>query len=277
MSSRRALLHADSLVNGAEARLVDGEAACALATQVGVWISPRVFQRLPILLPHVVRDAGARGRSSLDGEQWASPNLHGYLRDDNSLIKEAVKSLRIESPRASHDGLRIGQGWVAAHVWQFARDGTRATVDATTNSFVPNLVWLPRSLARLSDVQGSRLQEHLIAIARYLYTGCEFRPRLASLVDATWAKLAVGPTLDRAFPDAFNLFEVSDAWIERRVRTIDRVRAALRRVGEPHEAASSLRPSRYRDGLGTIEPAQTESLRLALDAYLDALVEQARS
>src|SRR5262249_45163547 len=59
-----------------------------LVTALGVWFHPRVFKRLPILFPHVVRDESARGRKA-GMEQWASPNDVGYLRDDNSLIKEA--------------------------------------------------------------------------------------------------------------------------------------------------------------------------------------------
>ena len=34
----------------------------------------------------------------------------GYLRDDNSLIKEGVKSLVIQSPREHYNGRRIGRG-----------------------------------------------------------------------------------------------------------------------------------------------------------------------
>lgn len=277
MPPRRGFLQAQAMLAAHASAPLDEDLACQLVAHVGIWLPPSVFQRIPILLPHVVRDASARGRSSTDGEQWASPNVHGYLRDDNSLIKEAVKSLRIDSPSPSRRGLCIGQGWVASHVWQFTLDGARATLEATTNSFVPNVVWLPRALARLSDVQGSVFQRHLIAIARHLYGAVLFRPRLARIVDDTWSKLPapIAPDPQPPVPDMF--FDVSDAWVERRVHAIHRVRAALRNVGQPPDPSLRLRPTRYRAGLRVLDQSMTAPLLQWIDDYLLALDEQARA
>ena len=131
-----------------------------------------------------------------------------------------MKALPVESPRLGDRSYRIGSGWVASHVWQFTVDGVRATLDATTNSFIPNMVWLPRSLARLSDVQGSPLQAHLIAVARQLYGAVELRARLKQIVEATWARLPGpwGPVRRPLGP--LNFFEVDDGWVERRTQTI---------------------------------------------------------
>lgn len=275
MAPRRSFLQAQALLASLpRAEPVDDELACEIVAQVGIWISPRLFQRLPILLPHVVRDATARGRSSPDGEQWASPNASGYLRDDNSLVKEAVKSLRIEAPTSSYDGMCIGQGWVAAHVWQFTADGTRATLDATTNSFVPNVVWLPRALARLSDVQGSRFQAQLIWIARHLYGDVRFCPRLARIVDATWAKLPVPQATEPRTLGRLNLFELNDGWVQRRTLAIEQVRSALRRIGRPDDPALRLRPSRYRAGLRACDRTMTAPMLRWIEDYLGALEEQ---
>lgn len=274
MAHRRELLHAHVLLEHLRPEDIDDELACDLVSTAGIWLAPRLFQRLPILLPHVVRDTTARARTSPDGEQWGAPNAHGYLRDDNSLIKEAVKALPVESPRLGDRSYRIGSGWVASHVWQFTVDGVRATLDATTNSFIPNMVWLPRSLARLSDVQGSPLQAHLIAIARQLYGAVELRARLKQIVEATWARLPGpwGPVRRPLGP--LNFFEVDDGWVERRTQTIRNVHAALTRDKTTGERAH-LRPTRYRTGLTTSDRQLTEPLRRWLADYVGALDEQA--
>ena len=66
--------------------------ASRLLTALGIWMSTDVYRRIPIILPHVIRDESARSRKS-GKEAWGSPDSHGCLRDDNSLIKEAVKTL----------------------------------------------------------------------------------------------------------------------------------------------------------------------------------------
>jgi hypothetical protein len=137
-----------------------------LVTALGVWPHPEAFRRVPVLLPYAIRDESARGRKA-GTEQWASPNSAGLLRDDNSLVKERFKTLAFQSPRSLYSGRRIGRGkgWVAAHVWQVRRDGERASRNPLTNSFLANLVWLPRDLAQLSDRPGSFVQRYLQALS----------------------------------------------------------------------------------------------------------------
>jgi hypothetical protein len=46
----------------------------------------------------------------------------------------------------------MGKGFVASHVWRKLVNGSSAPQHALTNSFIPNLVWLPTQVAKLSRV-----------------------------------------------------------------------------------------------------------------------------
>src|ERR1019366_7004889 len=59
-----------------------------LITTMGLWLPLDAYERWPVLLPWVVRDAKCRGNPRKGVlEEWSSPDAQGYLRDDNSLIK----------------------------------------------------------------------------------------------------------------------------------------------------------------------------------------------
>jgi hypothetical protein len=106
----------------------------------------------------------SKGRVGEPRDLWSTPSAQGYIRDDNSLIKTLVDSARVRSALPELDGAKLSQGYVACHIWPM-RDAT----DPWTNSFVPNLVWLPHPLAVLSDRDGHRITELLAAIARATY------------------------------------------------------------------------------------------------------------
>lgn len=244
-----------------------------LVTSLGVWISPDIYQRLPVLLPHVVRDESARGRKN-GVEMWGSPSAAGFFRDDNSLIKELVKSLRISSPRATYNGRRIGRagGWVASHVWQRRVDGTLASREPSTNSFVPNLVWLPRELSLLSDRTGF-VQRYLQAIAHKVYGHIEFAGELDVVVTEAWDALEVPDDLpEQGLPEpaTLNFFEADERWISSRYTRLESILDALEAgaLGNPIPAGSH---SRYRERLGDPEAGATEALRGHLRRYIDGL------
>jgi hypothetical protein len=133
----------------------DAEQFKALATRLvvalGVWLSPEVYQRYPIVLPYAVRDPKCRGdkRRGLPDE-WGSPGADGRFRDDNSLVKGLPRSLMISNTnnRLLH-GRRLGTSFVASHVWRKLIDGSNAPRNWLTYTFVPNLVWLPSQLSKL--------------------------------------------------------------------------------------------------------------------------------
>lgn len=238
--------------------------AARLVVALGIWFQPATYQRLPIFLPHVIRDASAR-KSRGGKEEWGSPSEKGLLRDDNSLIKNAVKSLRIESTRPFFNGARLGGGWVAAHVWQVRKDGTRATIWPETNSFIPNLVWLPSWLARMSDRPASFVQEFLQAISGSLYADVPVNTWRSTWAERAWAQLEIPTIPSSGLPDVgtLNFFEDSSSWRENREHTVHQVVNALQGTDVP-----GLRPTRYREGIRALDPAARLALAETLSAYI---------
>lgn len=47
---------------------------------------------------------------------------------------------------------RIGNGFVASHVWRKLTNNGSASQHPLTYSFIPNLVWLPTQVAKLTVV-----------------------------------------------------------------------------------------------------------------------------
>jgi hypothetical protein len=146
--------------------------AARLFTALGIWFSPKTYAVCPVLLPFVVRDPSCRKRKPGDIEAWGMPNAAGYFRDDNSLIKNLPRTLPIQaSGNPLYDGHTLGDGFVAAHVWREISDniGKLSSRDPITNSFIPNLVWLPKQVAKLTDREGSFAQTYLQALSVKIY------------------------------------------------------------------------------------------------------------
>jgi hypothetical protein len=85
------------------------------------------------------------------------------------------------APRTRGDRARffLILAW-ANHAGAFAPEAGRRTYgsdaprNALTYSFLPNLVWLPSQLAKLSDREGSFVQT-LAAVSRRIYRGVKLR------------------------------------------------------------------------------------------------------
>ena len=165
--------------------------AARLVVALGVWLAPAAYARLPILRPYAVRDPDARGNKARQlPDQWGSPTAAGLFRDDNSLIKRIPYSLPIRSLRNAHyAGRHIERGFVAAHVWRVIEGDVLASRDPLTYSFIPNLVWLPTQVAKLTDREGSFAQAYLQAISRKIYEPFPLSSPLRTLVEPIWARL----------------------------------------------------------------------------------------
>jgi hypothetical protein len=244
-----------------------------LVTSLGVWVHPDTYARLPILLPHVVRDASAR-RSRGGVEAWATPDANGFLRDDNTLIKNLVKALDVESRRDSFARRRLGNGWVASHLWRERSDGTSASRHPRTNSFVPNLVWLPSTISLLSDRGGSFVQQFLQAISRKVYGSVQMDPPLEAIVEEAWSALPPPQLPEGALPDvaSLNFFAHEPGWVERRTAVLMGVRDGLNKAARGQLVTKQeLAQSRYREGVQGLPEGATDELRAFLSRYLDAL------
>lgn len=249
--------------------------AARLVVSLGVWLPPEVYRRLPVLLPFAARDPSSRGNSGRGiPDQWGSPSAEGLLRDDNSLIKNLPRSLRIESKTNPHyHGKRLGNGFVACHVWRRLADSTFASRDPDTYSFAANLVWLPAQVAELTDREGSFVQAYVQALARKIFKGVDVPTNLKQTVASIWDRLpAAGDIPEQGLPEACDLsFFATDAhWIERRGQVIRDVVDGLETVVSGRELKRKIVCSRYTEGLPRVPVKKAQQLRGRLEEYAAA-------
>ncbi|GMU40671.1 MAG: hypothetical protein AMXMBFR23_15370 [Chloroflexota bacterium] len=241
-----------------------------LVVALGIWFPPSLYAELPLLVPYAVRDPHSRGNRKLAlPDQWGSPNQQGYFRDDNSLIKKVPASLRIRSRLTDvYAGRAIGTGFVASHVWrQLNGEPTQlASRDPLTYSFVPNLVWLPNSVAALTDREGSFAQAYIQAIAHRTFRHHPVRPEFGEVVEEAWSRLPVPggiPEQGLPDPDELNYFEATGQFLDRRRRMIGEVAHALRCVAHGGAIDGKIVSGRYTAGLPKVPgPAALELAEL---------------
>lgn len=191
-----------------------------LLIDLSIWIPVSFYRRLPIILPYVVRDPSCRVKRDTGEDEWGACNSAGFLRDDNSLIKGIVRSFRVKSPKISaYDGLRLGTGFVASHIWGNVTIGNRPLISSRhhmLNSFVPNIVWLPVQVSKLTDREGSLAQRLLQAISHKIY---EEIP-MPSDISILWKSLPYAEELQDLDVDLekMNYFTVPDEWLKKRVK-----------------------------------------------------------
>jgi hypothetical protein len=174
------------------------------------------------------------------------------------------------------NGKRIGTGFVAAHVWRKLSDGSEAPRNAKTYSFLPNLVWLPVQLAKLSDREGGFVQTLLQAISLRIYRAVRLTPRLAAIVDPIWDELPVRskpPELEALNVSAVNFFRFDEKWLGRRCRTLDLVRGALASMGSTQATDGKIVARRYGSGLRELRPTSVARLLHQLTEYEAAVAE----
>lgn len=160
-----------------------------LVSRYAVWIPVTTYVKTPWLAPYAVRRSRNRVDHRAPGEKrdlWGFPDENGYFTDDNSLIKQVHKGKTVEPSGQPYQSLSLSSGMVCCHVWA----GT--TQSPLLFSFVPNLVWLPKSLAPLSDnhVEGDAhpVHDYLKGVSLQRYAGCKVENGLARAV-SSWALL----------------------------------------------------------------------------------------
>jgi len=237
-----------------------------LAT-MGIWFPLDVYYSWPVLLPWVVRDPHCRGnRKKGIPDSWGSPNAKGFLTDDNSLIKALPKSLSVVTPSASPlSGRRMGSEFVASHVWRKVRHENLASRLPLLNSFVPNLIWLPSQVSKLTDREGSLVQETLQAMAWQIYRNAPVAPHLADVVNEAW-NLIPPPERHVSLPP-LNHFEMTPRFFSTRERRLQTVVRALHRLERGQDLDEKVVTSRYSEGLPHVPPAERDALRDYLSRF----------
>jgi hypothetical protein len=258
------------------------ELSVRMVASLGIWLPPRIYARFPILLPYAVRDPTCRGNKSKGmPDEWGSPGPAGHFRDDNSLVKGLPRSLTIENRANPLVHRRVmGSSFVASHVWRELASAGHAARDARTYSFVPNLIWLPSQVSKLTDREGSFVQCYLQALSTRIYSQLELSPKLERIVRPIWDELRVREeSLEMPLPDPadLNYFEVNDLWIVRRIQTL---RLVIQGLGESENGGPPGRKiisTRFTDGLPLLPSTARESLATWLKTYANAVDEASLS
>lgn len=183
----------------------------------GIWFSPKIYEEIPVLLPYVIRDPKCRDQDPATGKDTrgvATPK--GLMPDDNSSIKGIPKSLKIKSCWKEMNGKTMANGFVASHVWrELVGMNLLASRWECTNSFIPNLVWLPRQISKLTDREGTYAQKFIQHLSRKLYGKISIKePILADI----WNKLAdpgITP-ICKIDLEKLHYFDYNDKLIKRR-------------------------------------------------------------
>ncbi len=244
-----------------------------LVVALGIWFPVETYRRLPIALPFVVRDPTCRRPV----DEWSSPDDRGLFRDDNSMIKALVRGVRVDrsSAMSAYRNKVLGKGFVAAHVWrQTTTEGVLASRCPETNSFLPNLVWLPSNVAKLTDREGSFAQRYVQAIADKIYRRVDTGPLMQPFVERAWGFLPeVEGFPDQALPgpDDLNWFDVPESFIPRAVGRIRTVAGALAVVGEGRDPEGKVVSSRYTTGISLLDREVAAGLGERLRSYCDAV------
>lgn len=227
---------------------------------MGIWLPRATYRDWPVLLPWVVRDPKCRGNKAKGlPDEWGSPDEHGYLRDDNSLVKALPRSLSIKtSGYASLTGARMGTEFVASHVWREVHGTDQlASRHPLLNSFLPNLLWLPAQVAKLTDREGGIVQTTLQSMAWGIYREAPVAPHLKELVESAW-KMIPEPEPVTISDAALNWFEVTTQFQVTRRRRLDSVIEALERLANGDPLTHKVVTTRYTTGLPAV-PAEARA------------------
>lgn len=242
-----------------------------LITATSLWLPLDAYKCWPILLPFVVRDPACRKNPRQNTpDMWSAPDDAGFLRDDNSLIKSIPRSLNIRGPQGSHlHDARMGTEFVASHIWRVVNHTQLASRLPLLNSFVPNLVWLPSQVAKLSDRQDGIVQKTLEAMSYRLYRDQPVLPHLEPAVKQAWALLPP-PSIDLVDfdPDDLNWFCTSPGFFRTRLSRLMSVIAALDAINEGSSLPERVVTRRYAAGLPQVAPDARAALRAFLAQFV---------
>ena len=142
------------------------------------------------------------------------------------------------------------------------------------NSFVPNIVWLPRQIAKLTDREGSLAQKMLQAISHKIYDSIDISEEILNL----WNYLPY-PEEHKSLEinlDELNFFVVKERWLKRRINGLisemDRI-ISLEETYDPK--MKKIKCSRYCPSLVKIPINKRRLLNEWLIKYKEILIQLA--
>ena len=243
-----------------------------LLLATGVWMPLEVYKQWPVLYPWVVRD-----NQLANSDKGIAHPTSGLQRNDNGPIGRLKNGLPVRwataAPTLHVKPLKRGhQQWWQAHVWE------GMTTNALTNSFVPNLVWLPEAIGRLTDpdVQGAKstlFQEEIKAIAWSLYRHAPVIDPLQDTVEGIWQTIPEPRTTTLEADEAalVNWFKPTQSFLAQRAKQHDQVWKAVNALlTDRNLHGIDLTPKTYRTTLPQMNTRAWESLRSHLEPFAAA-------
>jgi hypothetical protein len=129
------------------------------------------------------------------------------------------EALQLKAKKISaYNGKKLGTGFVASHIWGKITINNTLMISSrhhTLNSFVPNLVWLPVQISKLTDREGSYAQKILQALSYTIYKKINMPKDISRIWEAiTYPEDLKGFNID---VEKINYFIVPDSWLRKRI------------------------------------------------------------
>jgi DNA-binding MarR family transcriptional regulator len=257
----------DGLFSGATP--LSRELIAKAITDLAVWLPPSLYVASPILYPYAHRRRESkRKRGDMSAE--------GYFLDDNHLINQIAKSLDFACRAiGNRKDYRISGKYDACHIWQHLR--VHRTVTAAylplTFSFVPNLVWLPQEIAKVTNIEGHYAQKVLKTLSYMIY----YQRRHDAATQSVW-RLLDNPDLQLAAkPIRPNFFRLDERQILTRranlIRKLDTILIILSAGTRAHLA----HVTSYPNSLVRLSDPHKKALRKWLAEYKRRWLKQTAS
>ena len=252
--------------------------AMKMIIEMSIWLPLELYRECPVMLPWAVRNPNCR-KHTKDGikypENWGAPNENGYQMDDNTLIKGIPRSLKVTGNKRGSQliGKRIGKSFVASHIWrEIENDENLASRIPELNSFVPNLVWLPTQISKLSDIEDGIIQDMLKHATWEIYRHAPVNPKYKEHTEAIWRKLEpdIGKfkSLKKFDPENLLFFESTDKFIDKRINITKKALSFIEICSNGSSKPKPKMTGRYAKGLPLVSEANLAKLLAAVRKYV---------
>jgi hypothetical protein len=251
------------------------QASVRFVLDLGIWIHPDAYQKLPIYEPLAYRDQKSQKPIDLRGQ--ANP-ISALMIDDNSMVKNYATGKVVSSHKISYyQGKTMGNGFWACHIWDRLADGSLSNVDNSLFTFVPNLVWLPAEFSRLTD-HVPLIKDVMKQLSLNLYKDVKFsNSDLEIIVDNSWNKLLernhneIIPKNALPHIDEYNLMQINDATIAKKIRKNKKYAEGLIEHGRGNLVPVDCQLHKYGRTIDLTNSTSALEVGTWLEGYLNAL------
>lgn len=252
---------------------------------VAIWIDPEDYKKYPIIEPLAYREqrwkalGWKRGQANPDTAQLVDGNSH----NKNYMNSAGTKIVSRKVKYYNNKKLVSGSGFVACHIWdEYGKECTKATGDHRLFTFIPNIVWLPKEIAYLTDIKGTPVRDLLKQLSVNLYHSVKIsNPELQSIIEENWDKLLeikhndILPPASIPSKEMYNLMTGFDAAINKKKTRNKNFAKGLIAHGNGQKLPSGVRKneanSSYWKSIPNTDVAKALELGTWLEGYLNAL------